>query len=357
MKWNTNNCYIEAVNLKDVIKNPNIVDNIISLYADYETVKSNFDFFLNVIDIMMINGYNIINVDSYETLKYINDNLKDYRDLYINILDDYKNKDRSYIDSSLIDKVKFSLPLSYVMWDISFRDKLLVNLVSYCNNALSYNGNEVIDIDTLKKVKDLVNELNNIGKFNDLQKIILVSNYIEGNTQYLASNIDLEGEYESYVINKIDNIEDKAGLVENVLFNHYGLCTGIANSTMLLLNNPVFNIDARTICNNEHSLNIVKLDDKYYFLDNTWNITRSDKEFSNAIKPVRFNSKYILFGKDLFDMTVSHKCLCDNPHINEATKKGIKNKVLIKDKNKMGSRVSFEYNDKNIIPVTKVEKR
>ncbi len=354
--WNKTNFFTEAVNLKDILNysDDEIYDKVFCLYVDYETVKNNFDFFLRVLSIMELNGFDTVNVDSFETVKFINDNLPDKKDIVIRILDDYEVKDRSEIRTFEIDKCKFAVPLSYIMWGVDFDDLMLVSGVSYHQNALNYNGNQYMDKDTLKRIRDIVLELKSKGRFSDLQIIILVSNYLQKNVEYLAENIDKSGKYIAKVDNPVDGLDEEVGLVETVLFKRYGLCTGIANSTMLLLNNPEFKIDARTIFNRNHAFNIVKFDGEYYFLDNTWNITRSKGEFPKAIKPLKFNSEYILYGNKTFEYAVDNRYLCDNPNIVKVKDRGIKQLEIMKAKRKMNDRVSFDYPGEIVHPISKI---
>lgn len=358
-KWKSVNLHFyEAVNLKDILiyTDDKTFDYIFSLYTDYNTVVNNFDFFLKVVKIMMANGYNTINVDSFETVKFINNNLKDKLDIVLNILDDYEMINRSYIIQAEIDKCSFTIPLSYLMWGVDFDNLMYITSTSYHSNALNYNGNRYIDIDTLKKIKEIINYLKSLGKFNDLQIIIMVANYLQKNVEYIAENVDKTGKYIVKLDKKVDGLEDEVGLIETVLFKKYGLCTGIANSTTLLLNNPTFKIDARTIFNKGHALNIIKYKDKYYYLDNTWGITRSKKEFEKAVKPVKFNANYILFGKKTFDEEVDKNYLCDNPNIYKVEDKGIRKTDILKAKSQMLDRVSFTYPENIVHPVTKIRK-
>ena len=173
--------------------------------------------------------------------------------------------------------------------------------------------------------------------------------------EYLSGNVDASGKYTAILDKKVEGLEDEVGLIETVLFKRYGLCTGIANATTVLLNNPTFKIDARTIFNLNHALNIVKYQGEYYFLDNTWGITRSKKEFRKAIKPVSFNPAYILYGKKTFEQKVDDQYLCDNPNITRVPTKGIRQSEIQKAKLQMENRVSFNYPGEVIHPLTKIK--
>ena len=358
-KWhNVNLNFYEAKHLKDIIglSDLELSYNVCTFYTDYETLVNNFDSFLRIIKIMMAEGFNTINVEDYRCVKFINDHLSEPLDIVINILDDYKVKNRNEIVQAEIDKVKFTIPLSYIMWGIDFDSLMYVNLTSYHHNALNYNGNKSISLDTLKRIKDIISYLKSLGRFNNLQIIILVSNYLQRTTEYIAENVDKNGKYICKLDTPIAGIEDEVGLVETVLFKKFGLCTGIANTTTLLLNNPTFNIDARTLFNNNHAFNIVKYNGKYYFLDNTWAITRSPREFPKAIKPVEFNPKYLLYGKKTFMHLVEQSYLCDNPNIDLVNGNGIKQSEILKNKRQMHDRVSFVYPGDIVHSVTKIMK-
>lgn len=358
--WNkVDNRFYEATEFKDTIDMSafDIIAIVRVLHVSYDDLINNFDRFIYVTNIMMDNGYNTVCVDDYKSLKYINDHLKDYSHLMIHILDDFQNKMRNDIHKNEIDKLTFSVPLPYMMWGIDFDDLIYVNLTSYHQNPLNYNGNREISLDTLKRIKEIIEYLKSLGRFNDLQIIILVSNYLQKNVEYLAENVDTSGKYIAIIDEQVDGLEDEVGLVETVLFKKYGLCTGICGATTLLLNNPTFRIDARSVFNVNHGFNIVKYNGKYYFLDNTWSITRSPREFEKATKPVEFNPSYILFGKDYFRYAGDSSYLCDNPNIEKVEEKGIKQREIMKAKRQMMYRVSFVYPGDIVHPITKKMKR
>ena len=358
--WNrVNNRFYEATDFKEAIKMSafDILANVNVLHISYEDLINHFDRFVYITNLMMGNGYNTVCVDNYESLKFINDNLNDKSHLMIHILDDYENKDRSYINKEQIDKLSFSIPLPYLMWGLDFDDLMYVNLTSYHQNPLNYNGDNSISKDVLIRIKEIIEYLKSLGRFNDLQIIILVSNYLQKNVEYLAENVDTTGKYISVVDKPVDGLDDEVGLIETVLFKKYGLCTGICNATTVLLNNPTFKIDARSLFNINHGFNIVKYNGKYYFLDNTWSITRSPREFEKATKPVEFNPRYILFGKDYFKYAGDSTYLCDNPHIELVEQKGIKQRDIFKAQRQMIDRVSFVYPGDIVHPVTKLRKK
>lgn len=356
--YSVNLDFYSSKHLKDLIgvSNLSISYNVCTFYTDYITLVNNFDEFIRIVKIMMGEGFHTVNVEDYRCVKFINDHLPEPLDIVVNILDDYDIKPRSNIVKAEIDKVKFTIPLSYIMWGIDFDDLMYVNLTAYRQNGLNYNGNKSISLDTLKRIKDIIAYLKSLGRFNDLQIIILVSNYLQKNTEYIAENVDKQGKYISVLDDPVEGIEDEVGLIETVLFKKFGLCTGIANATTVLLNNPTFNIDARTIFNKGHAFNLIKYNGKYYFLDNTWAITRSPREFPKAIKPVEFNPKYILYGRRSFLHLVDQSYLCDNPNIELVLDRGIKQSEILKAKRQMEDRISFKYPESIIHPVTKIKK-
>jgi transglutaminase/protease-like cytokinesis protein 3 len=242
------------------------------------------------------------------------------------------------------------------MWQIDFDNLMYVNMAQYQNNALTYNGNKFISLEDLKKIKEIIVDLKSQGNFTDLQIIILVANYLQKNTEYVCENYFEDNKTIYKLDTYVPNIEDEVGLIETILLKKYGLCTGIANATTLLLNNTEFNIDARTIANHNHALNIVRLDNQYYFIDNTWGITRSPKEFEKAKKTLFFNSRFLLFGQNTFEYFHQPDITTFNPHFNAVPDKNFKQKEIIKAQNQMQNKVSFTYPEKIILPLTKTQK-
>ena len=82
---------------------------------------------------------------------------------------------------------------------------------------------------------------------------------------------------------------------------------GIANYSSMLLNNAEFDTETETVVESNYAWNKILIDGKYYYFDNTWNITRSDNRHRNALMTLSFQKKYTLFGTKTADAISYHQ--------------------------------------------------
>ena len=132
---------------------------VYTIVVDYETLTNHFDEFLRVIKILKEEGTTVINCETYDCVKFINEHYKERFPMIINVLDDYQNKDRSDIKLSKLDKTIITIPIPHLMWGIDFDNLIYLNSVTYNQNALFYNGNKEISLDDLKRIKDVIEAL------------------------------------------------------------------------------------------------------------------------------------------------------------------------------------------------------
>ena len=281
---------IRCCHLSEFIgKEDNYIKNNIYSYilVDYKTLINNFDLLKYILRIKPISKINCLD---YKSAEYIEQNINNKIDIIL--IDDYKNKDRSYIDTQFFRKSKFYLPLSYIMWNPNIDKEC--NVLSYLSKenismSSSINGNKKVTKETLIRIKEIVESLNT-SNLNDIDKCILISNYLQSKVQF-----------------KKDFGENHlSGKIETVINKNYGVCTGIASATTLLLNNPIFNVNVRNVCGTSHEWNAALIKGKNYFIDNTWNITRNPNKLSNILKASDFTDKYLLFGMDKLNSLESH---------------------------------------------------
>lgn len=292
---------------------------VYTIVVDYETLTNHFDKFLRVIKILKEEGTTVINCETYDCIKFINEHYKERFPMIINVLDDYQNKDRSDIKLSKLDKTIITIPIPHLMWGIDFDNLIYLNSVTYNQNALFYNGNKEISLDDLKRIKDVIEALKD-ENLSDAQKLLVVSTYLQRNVQYVDNTPNLKINGVEYELDDPSLTKEilipEVGLIETIINKHYGLCMGIANTTTVLLNNPEMNIDARTLVNENHAWNIIKIDGKYYYCDNTWAISRNPHLLPNAIMTTEFSSTYLLFGQRSMDHMKEHNLICsDNPNL------------------------------------------
>lgn len=315
-----NYTFMYSDSLSDVIKlsDDEIREQVFTIVVDYQMLSTHFDEFIRVIKILESEGVTVINCESYECVKFINKHYNEKFPMIINVLDDFQNKDRSDIKLSELDKTIITVPISHLMWGIDFDNLVYTNSLSIGKCAIYFNGNKEISLENLKRIKEVVESLK--GKdLTDAQKLLVVSAYLQRHVQYVDNIPDLEINGEIYTLDDktltAQVLDDEVGLVETIINKHYGLCMGISNATTMLLNNPQMNIDARTILNEEHAWNIIKIDGKYYYCDNTWAITRNPHLFKDAILAQEFNPEFLLFGKRTLNEIEGHEAiLSENPN-------------------------------------------
>lgn len=275
------------------------------VYIDsLEYLKNNLDLLLWV---LLLKKTNKLSCPDYETIKFINKNFPNKK-IICSLLDDGKNIDRSYIKVEEMDQVTCIIPLVYLLWGVEFKDNINVSVLQYNNEKCSFsiNGNKQFDKEHLKKVKELVENLNKIECSNDIEKNILVSNYIQKNIQYI-DKIETNTRDGIYVVDphNTEISHKKSSLIETVLDENYGICMSIANTTTMLLNNPTMNVDTRSVYGSSHVWNIVNINGKSYYVDNTWSITRNKDKVHDALKAHGFTNEYLLFG-ERFAKTIGH---------------------------------------------------
>lgn len=270
------------------------LSNTGTIFVDINTLTNNFDLLKKVIDLKEIIQINCID---YESALFLEENLDN--DIILSLVDDYENKDRSYIDVTKFTKHVFYIPMSYFMWGVKFKDICNIHCLrikSY-DTMSSINGDNILYKDTLEKIKEVLIEINSTD-LTDLDKCILVSNYLQSKVQYVQDGFESYAD-KVYVIKASEEevTREKVGSVQSIISENYGLCMAISNATTLLLNNPIFNVNIRSVYGDSHVWNVVTIDGKQYYIDNTWAITRNKNRMKEALKAISFSSEYLLFGK------------------------------------------------------------
>lgn len=352
----TNYTFIHSTPLSVAIKmkEEDIRRCVYTITVDYQTLTDYFDDFLKIIKILKEEGTTVINCESYECIKYLNQNYKDRFPMIINVLDDYQNKDRSDINLKELDKTIITVPIAHIMWGIDFDKLVYINSVTVDKNAIYYNGNKELSLEDLKKIKEVVETLKE-ENLTEAQKLLVVAAYLQRNVQYVDNTPSIEIDGITYTLDDTsltsEILDQEVGLVETVINKHYGLCMGISNAATILLNNPQMNIDARTIVNKSHAWNIVKIDGKYYYSDNTWAITRNPNQVENAILSSSFNSEFLLFGqRDIEAMKGHSHILSTNPNLKNVSYGNYRLEKVIKKSKQL---VSGHYSKKPVLSMHK----
>ncbi len=242
--------------------------------------------------------------DNYENAIFINE-LINQGLLKVNriiLRDDLEMKDRSYIDFKQFKNTKLVIPIGYYMWGVKNIDD---------------EKSSTIDQKSIDKITGIVQMISEFPeKLTDIEKIILLVNYVQQNCEYIQHKVDVlnrTGEKFELIDDLGDNREvirklchDGYGQVgSNVnepLFENYGICSGFATLMELLLNNPYIRIKAESVSGEGHSWNVVLIGDKYYNLDVTRSITYSPYRAKHNLRTLKFNKQYILVGTDFLEI-------------------------------------------------------
>lgn len=290
-----NRVYNNAYRLSDFVsKNDEYIKS-----SKYCYIVVNHNELLNNVDllrhILAISRKNSILVEDYKTAEKIEELIKG--DIPICLVDDYTNRRRSYIDTTAFERHELIIPITYAMWGVKMHDKVSVNALRFSNMYMaSANGDTYLTKDFIEKVLDISKSLNITD--SEISKILLVSNYLQEHVQYVAGKINIASDG-TYKIKADESLltRELVGSAKTVIEDNYGLCMGIANATTLLLNNPILNVNVRTMMGDSHVWNLVRHKNRLYYVDNTWNITRGIKH-DNALKAKDFSTTYTLFGND-----------------------------------------------------------
>lgn len=274
------------------------IDTIKSIVISRKDLESDMSLFLGLIKNSRIN----IKCLDFDTVTFLNKILHNFIENKVYLIDDGLLLDRSYIDLTSITNLKVIVPFTYLMWGLKFNNEVLVYEFKFANPNFSHyssaNGNEKIAFSDFMKIRKKLEDLSNEGTKSDVDKILLVSDYIQSSTQYIDAfeskntrGIFITPDFPEWMVYR-----RKSGLVETVLNENNGVCMGIANLSTLLLNNDIFKIETESVFGEGHVWNKVLVNGRYYYFDNTWAITRSNNPHEDALITKSFDSQYLLFG-------------------------------------------------------------
>ena len=176
---------------------------------------------------------------------------------------------------------------------------LINNPQSNYLNPTSINGNKKLSYDDYVSISRKIEELSKFNCKNEKEKVALISDYIQSQTQYIDGyeSVSSKGTFITPDFPEYIDYRSKSGLVETVINDNNGVCMGIANASTLLLNNPQVDLEVESVYGCSHVWNKVLIDGKYYYFDNTWSITRNENMSEEGLIGLSFTRKYLLFGQ------------------------------------------------------------
>lgn len=88
-----------------------------TILVSYNVLVNNFDLLKKIIKLLNISQIKCLDYESTLFLeKYLDKNIN------LSLVDDYQNKNRSYIDMTIFVRHNFFIPLSCFMWGVKFDD-------------------------------------------------------------------------------------------------------------------------------------------------------------------------------------------------------------------------------------------
>lgn len=242
-----------------LIYNDKIINFIVNTFSNYNK------------DATVLNNNEYANNNDYSYVKLTDDfvpkNKNDIINIYYTILNsgmssftfycsnEYKDciNDINYISNNqiLLSEINNFVPVynSFQNIDTEF-DSLGKVTITISHN---YTNSQIEIIES--KVDDIYNELIK-DNMNDNEKIKSIHDYIINTTKYDTDRSD----------NKITKYH--SDIAYGALIEHYAICGGYADSMKLFLDK--LNIPNYKISSENHIWNLVKLDNKWYHLDLTW---------------------------------------------------------------------------------------
>ncbi len=280
--------------------------DVIELPSNLSVVVSKDDLDLDMDGLLELirRGVTIRCLD-YESILFIDGLLEEKVDNRVFLIDDGMRIPREYVDLTKLKNLNVTVPLTYLLWGVKFNEEVNTYCFRYISplngdfNYISADGNEKLSLENLKKIRKKLLSLSRHNPKTDLDKVLLVSDFIQSRTQYVCEPEKFS--FKAYVL------KNKYGLVETVNNERCGFCMGIANYSSMLLDNEEFGTETETVVGSNHAWNKVLIDGKYYYFDNTWNITRSDNRHRDALMTLSFQKKYTLFGTKTADAISYHQ--------------------------------------------------
>lgn len=238
---------------------------------------------------------------------YLSEVLKDIPILKdFHLIDDFKISDRSDISAEKLIKGTrlVTIPNSYIQWGAKKKNLNYgyhtINNIPIALKDTADSNNCYPSEKALAKIDSIVDEFLQIPDLTLIDKVVLVSNYLQRQVQFVSGKISetADGKYicEDYSYEKYGGIDT----VDNVLFDRIGKCNCISRTMMLMLNNPKMNVNCRIASTLGHSFCSVYDDEtgELYCIDPTWCISRNPNRFKETLKASKFSDEYLLIGKD-----------------------------------------------------------
>lgn len=210
------------------------------------------------------------------------------------------------------------------------------------NDFKSSNLSEISKI----TINQFVDRVNIMGDLDDIDKLVLISNYIQSSVQYYNGRIT-EANHKKYEVD-LDISREEYSRANTVFENNIGNCNAISGAFVLLADSiGVKGLDKVDV--GDHSYCIMQYKRKIFCIDPTWGCSRNENQVEGSPKATKFSDEYIMVSlNDFTEHHIVEKMLITDENL--ATEK-IDRNIIQNSVQKLKSKgVRFEY---PIVPVLK----
>ncbi|MBR3356109.1 MAG: hypothetical protein IKG47_12315 [Oscillospiraceae bacterium] len=161
------------------------------------------------------------------------------------------------------------------------------------NIKINYRTTVKQEEELAAKAAEILDSLN-IDGASDYDKVLAIYRYICQNVKYDYDRLDDDSYQLKYT-------------AYDAAVNNSAVCAGIADLFYYLANTA--GLDARIDTNSNHAWNFVKVEDKYYYVDATWDLGRSEDDYEYFLKGWADFDQHmgnVTFGPNGFDNYLVH---------------------------------------------------
>lgn len=288
---------------------------------------------------------------NFEVAKYFDYLLKNIEcDTEFDLLNDFKITNRDYVDFKNLNFGETVVPFDYLMWikNISAVTETVYRNINESKIIKTDNNKYLIDENICKQLNNIIDEIFAdlpLQDLDDIDKSVLVSNWIQKHIQFIEGKISHVNGREYYC----DNFDSNSDLhsIKTVVEKRYGVCESIAKLSVALLSNPKVGCKCNIVTSSGHAYFVQNINSEYYVCDNTWCITRNNNHYGECLKATLFSDEYLLVGMDKIkeneNTLKAHTPDCVFPY--SFSNKSISRKLIQNSIKKLkGLGIKFEYN-------------
>jgi len=244
-------------------------------YAKYtvKNEKNNNNYYYYEDNFAYIDSYDGIEIHNkeelYESIYYLVNSGISYAERYFNIdyIDFVKDYNELFVDELKINSINnFVHPYNSFDSIETVLDGYLIQITIHYNTEYSNDKKEKIDNEVDKIINKLIKK-----NMNDKEKIKVIHDHIINNTVY-DKNFCIEKDPKNCKTTSPYQSDTAYG----VLIEHNGICSGYTDLMAIFLNK--LGIVNYRVTNDNHTWNAVKLNNKWYHLDATWDDPISDED-------------------------------------------------------------------------------